>query len=252
MADRKTTSRTKRPVSTSKTSTASTRVSKPTKKTEDQSDFPSDFDDLSAEKKPRTFPKKAGYLIAVILGVGLLLFFGSRYLVVAWVDQKPITRFEYYKALDQRFGKDLKEELIVQKLLENEADRKNIAISPQELQTEITKIEEQQGGADKLNQILQAQNISRDEFNKLIKLQLVRTKLFSEGAEASEEAVRQYIEENKDALPIGQDAQGNSQDPGQDENLKNSIKDQLKQQKINQNFSTWLQENLQGSRVMRN
>jgi foldase protein PrsA len=212
---------------------------------------PTTLDDLAQAKKRPFLNKKMGILLAIVLGVGLLLFFGSRFLVVAWVDQKPITRFEYLQQLDNRYGKDLKEELIVQKLLENEAQKKNINISNQELGDEIKKIEEQQGGADKLNQILQAQNISRDEFSKLIKLQLMRTKLFSEGASISDEEVNKYIDENKEALPVNKDEQGNDIDPKTDQKLKDSIKEQLLQQKINQSFSTWLQENLQGSRVSR-
>lgn len=237
---------------TVKATSSSARVSRSRSNRADSTiNAPESIGDLATDAPKFKVSKKTGYILAGLLAVGLIAFFGSQYFVVAWVDSKPITRFEYYSALDKRFGKDLKEELIVQKLLENEASQKGVTVSGQELSEEISKIEEQQGGADKLNQILQAQNIGKDEFDRLIKLQLIRTKLFAEGAEASDGAVMAYITENKDALPTSKDESGKDITPENDPKLKDSIKEQLKQQKINQNFSTWLQENLQGPRVSR-
>jgi hypothetical protein len=120
--------------------------------------------------------RKTTYIILLAIGLVVLLFAANKYLVVAWVDKSPVTVFEYYNTLSKRYGKDVKEELIVQKLLESEAKSKGINISDEDLNAEIAKIEEQQGGADKLQQILQAQNISEDEFHRLVTLQLIRSK----------------------------------------------------------------------------
>jgi parvulin-like peptidyl-prolyl isomerase len=196
--------------------------------------------------------RKTTYIVLLALGLVVLLFAANKYLVIAWVDKSPVTVVEYYNTLSKRYGKDVSEELIVQKLLESESKSKGIAVSDQELDTEIKKIEEQQGGADKLQQILQAQNISQDEFERLVKLQLMRTKLFADGANVTDQDVDLYIEENKDAFAPTTDANGATTDPKTDQKLRDSIKDQLKQQKTNASFSAWLQGARQSDRVKTN
>jgi parvulin-like peptidyl-prolyl isomerase len=193
--------------------------------------------------------RKTAYIALLALGVVVLLFAANKYLVVAWVDKMPVTVFEYYNTLSKRYGKDVSEELIVQKLLESEAKAKGIVISDEDLNAEIKKIEDQQGGADKLQQILTAQNISQDEFQRLVKLQLMRSKLFADGAMVSDSEVDQYIEENKDAFAPTSDANGVTTDPKTDQKLRDSIKEQLQQQKTNASFSAWLQGARQSDRV---
>lgn len=175
----------------------------------------------------------------VLLGLAtLLLFIASRTLVVAWVDKRPVTKFEYFSLMDKRYGKDVKEELIVEKLLSQEAANKKISISNQDVEAEIKRIEEQQGGADKLNQILELQGMNRSDLNNLVKLQLTREKLFGQ-VTVTDEEVNKYIEENSEQLPAV------------DDKLKVSIKEQLKQQKVSKNFNDWLTETLKGDRVVR-
>jgi parvulin-like peptidyl-prolyl isomerase len=193
--------------------------------------------------------RKTAYIILLAIGVAVLLYAANKYLVVAWVDKMPVTVFEYYSTLSKRYGKDVSEELIVQKLLESEAKAKGIVVSDEELNSEIKKIEDQQGGADKLQQILTAQNITQDEFHRLVKLQLMRSKLFADGAMVTDGEVDQYITENKDAFAPTTDANGVTTDPKTDQKLRDSIKEQLQQQKTNASFSAWLQGARQSDRV---
>ncbi len=185
--------------------------------------------------------KKQWALILTVIGFGILVYIVSKYLIVAWVDNQPITRIEYYNQLDKRYGKDLKEQMIVQTLLTNEARKKGINVTDQDLNNEIKKVEKDQGGAEKLNQVLQLQGISQSEFSNLIKLQIIRQKLFSENINISDDEVNKYIEQNKTQFAEDQI----------NDKLKAQIKDELKQQKISQNFNTWVQSNLQGPRVKR-
>lgn len=139
---------------------------------------------------------------AILLSLGafvLLMILANKYFVVAWVDKKPITRIEYYKSLDKRYGKDLREELIVEKLINAEAANKKVNVTNDETAAEIKKIEEQQGGPEKLEKVLALQNLSRDDLRGLVRLQLLRAKIFS-GGDVSEDEVNKYMESNKEAL----------------------------------------------------
>lgn len=184
--------------------------------------------------------KKNIAIAAVVVGLGLLAFVASKYLVVAWVDNKPITRLDLMNELNKRYGKDTREQLIIQALIASEADKTGVNVSEADIDAEIKKIEGEQGGADKLNQALEMQGISQGEFRNLVKLQLLRQKLFSSGAGVTVEEVEKYIEENKAQLP-----------ETIDDKLKSSIKDELAQQKIAATYSAWLKDALAGSRIKR-
>lgn len=177
-------------------------------------------------------------IFALILGLLALGYLVSKFLVVAWVDKKPITRFEYFKALDQKYGKEVKEQLIVEQLINAEALKNGSKVEAFELEAEIKKIEEQQGGKDKLDQILQVQGISQTEFKKLVRLQLLKQKLFGKDITISDDEVKKFLSDQNQLDPV-------------DDKQKEEIKQQLKQQKINTNFNNWLKEALQSSRVSR-
>ena len=187
----------------------------------------------------RSLKSKKLFIPLLLLGIVLLAFLASRLLVVAWVDNKPITRWDYYKTLDAKYGKEIKEQLIVQQLVESEANKRKVTVSQDELNQEIQKIETEQGGADKLNQILQIQGISQDEFKSLVKLQIMKQKMFAQDVAVSDDEVNKYIEENK------------AQFDTVDDQLKANLKEELLQQKINTNFNNWLQGVLESPRVKR-
>lgn len=189
------------------------------------------------------FVKKNSVLLIVLGVLFLLAILSNKFLVVAWVDKKPVSRIEFYSNLDKRYGKDLREELIVEKLINNEAVTRKINVTNADITAEIKKLEDQQGGADKLNQVLQMQNLSRDDLGRLIRLQLLRQKLFGAGINISDDEVNKYIESNKEsfASPSGQI----------DNQTKESVREQLKQTKINESFNKWLTDALKSSRVVR-
>jgi len=205
--------------------------------------------DSNETSKSKVITKKYVYAVAGVLGVIVLLFVASRFWVVAWVDNKPITKFELYSLLEKRDEGKTAEELIVQNLLKSEGQKQKATISNEELETEIKKIEEQQGGAAQLDQILQVNRTSREDFRKLVELQLIKQKLFGSDVNITDEDVAKYIEENKDSLPPEVLANPESSEAAK---LKDSAKEQLKQMKINENFNKWLEEALKGSRVSRN
>ncbi len=197
------------------------------------------FSKVSLPKISKLPEGRTRYIILGVIVLSVLAFLSARYLVVAWVDGKPVTRIETYQELDKRYGKDIMEELVVEKLLLSEADKKGVSVNPDEVNAEIKKIEDQQGGSDQLSQVLAAQGITRDDLNKLIKLQLLRQTLFGKDVKVTTEDVDKYIEDNKQQLPEINDQ------------LKKSINDQLMQQKVNTNFNNWLNEAVKSSRVIR-
>lgn len=186
------------------------------------------------------------YFFMGVLGFAVVAILLSKYLVVAWVDNKPITRFELYSNLEKRFGKDTREQLIVEKLIVSEAIKRNVVVSEDDINTEIKKIEQLQGGSEQLSQLLKLQSISQSEFKYLVKLQIIRQKVFGQNVNISDEDVKKYVDENKESLSL----QGVSSDNVTGE-AQLKIKEELKQAKVNEEFNKWLEETLKSPRIKR-
>jgi len=220
---------------------------KVTRKKVSESNF-SEVESTDSSPKSKMITKKYLYAVAGVLAIIGVLFAGSRLWVVAWVDNKPITKFELYSLMEKRDEGKTAEELIVQKLLKSEGEKQKQGVTNEEIEAEIKKVEEQQGGAAQLDQILQVNRTSREDFRKLVELQLVKQKLFGASVNISDDDVAKYIEENKDSLPPEVLANPESSEAAK---LKDSAKEQLKQMKVNENFNKWLEETLKSSRVSR-
>lgn len=203
----------------------------------------------------RTNDRRFMSALLILVGVLALAYIGYKYLIVGWVDNTPITRIEMYKNLEERYGKDMREQIITERLILNEAQNKGIIISNEEIDSEIKKVETQQGGADKLDQILQLQNISRSELTRQIKLQIIITKLFGDNVLITDQKVDEYIKSNQNQLGLlnqdGTTTTGDNSEASVSAQQRQELKDQLKQQEISQKFSDWLKDAVNGSRVKR-
>lgn len=193
--------------------------------------FPATFRDI------RWLRNRKAVVSVLLVIVALVILIP--HLVVAWVDKRPITAFDYYRTLDQKYGNDTKEQLISEKLVEDEASKRGIKADKTEIDSQIKKTEDQASGSANLDLALQQQGLTRSDFEKQVRLQILIKKMFQSEATVSSQEVDQYIEQNKDQL-------GEITDQS-----RISIEDQLKQQKLLSAFRAWLQQAQQSNRVVR-
>lgn len=190
--------------------------------------------------------KQKMIVLAGIAVVGLALFFGYKYLIVAWVDRIPITRFQLDQDLEARYGKDATDRLVGQTLIMSEARKRNVYSNDTDVKTELDKIAEEQGGMDKLTQLLQFQGMTVDDFQKQLKYQILIEKMFGKDMTVSDDEINTYMTTNKDQLPQITDPQSS-----ESAKLKQSILDTLKRQKTTQAFNDWLKQTTASSRVIK-
>ncbi|MBU1085256.1 MAG: SurA N-terminal domain-containing protein [Candidatus Beckwithbacteria bacterium] len=160
----------------------------------------------------------------VLVGIlGLLVYFKSM-IVVSFVNNQPIFRCSYIKELEAQGGKQILDTMITKALILQEAKKKGIEVSREEIDTELVRIEEiakQQGMG--LDELLESQNVKRDDLIKQIEIQKIVEKLAGEGIAISDEEANLYLEENADFLP----------EDSTPEELMNIAKEQLIQQQLN-------------------
>lgn len=186
------------------------------------------------------FGKKIALIFLVLLVVGLL-YQASRWIILAWVDGSPVTKFEYYQLMEKRFGAETQDQLVTEKLVLSEGEKRGINVLPTQIDEELKKIKEQVG-PEMFNNLLAQQKLTEEDLRKQISLQLLIKEMFSKEATVSAEEVENYLKTNS--------AEGEaSQVPG--DKQKADLVNQLKQQKISQSFSSWLQGALSSSRVVK-
>lgn len=140
----------------------------------------------------------------VLAGVGLagllliiLAFLFKGLLVVALVNGSPVTRAAVIKELENQNGKAILDNLVLKKLILQEADRRNTEVNQAEIDAEIKKIEESlktQGST--LDQALELQGLSRNQLYEEIRIQLSLQKMVGNSL-ATEKQIDDYIEQNR-------------------------------------------------------
>lgn len=171
-------------------------------------------------------------LLGIIVLAGILYYFKGVF-VVATINGKPVTRLSVIRELESKQGKQVLDGRITEELIMQEAAKKNISVTEQEISDEVKKIEENvKAQGQDLDTVLSFQGMTRDELSKQIKIQKVIEKLLSDKLVVSEAELTAYISENKDTF--AKDAKA--------EDIKLTAQDQLRQQKLGSAFQTWITE----------
>ena len=175
------------------------------------------------------------FLIILLLAVGVY-FFRSLF-IVATVNGQPIWRLTLIRELEKQSGKETLDTLISKTLVLQEAKKQNVAVSGEEIDQEIKKLEENfsKQGQD-LNQLLSTQGISREELMEEVRFQKIVEKIVGKDINVTDQEVSNYLKQNENLLPKDSNT----------EELKSTVKRQLEQQKMNEKIQSWI-ESLQDS-----
>lgn len=188
----------------------------------------------STPKRKFGFKKLA--LLALVLG---LLYLGRGLFVAALVDGMPISRLSVVKELEKQGGKEVLDGLVTKRLIVNEANKKGIAVSDDEINGEVERIKklaEAQGLT--LENALSYQGQTLDQLKENIRLQKNVEKILADKITVTDDEVAKYFDENKDAY-TGKKL----------EEVKDDIIAQLKNQKLSTEYQTWITDLKANSRV---
>lgn len=164
---------------------------------------------------------KTVIIVVAIIAAIVLAYVYKGLFIAATVNGSPISRLTVIQKLEKASGKNLLDSLIVQKLVQDEANAKKISISNDEIDNEIKKIEDQitaQGST--LDAALTTQGMNMEDLKKQIIFQKEVEKLVANKINVTDEEVVKYIKDN--AVPNGEDGTITAQ-----------IKDGLRGQKLN-------------------
>lgn len=117
--------------------------------------------------------------------------------VVARVNGETITQQDVYDAMYVQIGTQVVEQLITEKLVEQEAARQNVSVDETEIDTRLERTAAQFGGMETLRMMLMQSGISMDTYRNNIRINLLIEKLLADRIEITDEDVAAYYEENQ-------------------------------------------------------
>lgn len=169
-----------------------------------------------------------GIVIVVIVAA---VFFKSLF-VVAIVNGQPISRVELIHELERLAGKQALNSIVTRVLIEQEATKQNITVTNKEVTDAVTKLSNdlKKQGQD-INKLLVAQGMTMSSLTEQLRVQKLVEKIFAKNLKVTDKEIADYMEKNKAQLPENQDLA----------TLKESVAQQVKQQKLSDLFQAWLQ-----------
>lgn len=169
-------------------------------------------------------------ILGVVIVIGAIAFVERAWIVVAVVNNEPITTAEYYSNLKSKDAGAVLDQLIRDRIINQEANKKGISVASSDIDKKVADVEKQVGGKEQLKSALTSRNITDSEFRNQIKIQLLVEKLLASDIQISDKEITDYITKNQNTDPsvLGVNTKDRA-----------AVKTQLQSDKLNAKFQGW-------------
>ena len=213
----------------SKKSTKNTKTNKKKTSPKKTTSIPKVLNKSTNKNQAQTFNLLVAALVFMVLAMGYMRF---KYLLVpATVNGSPIFSWKYVKTLHQTAGTQVIDQLVVEKLITQEAKDQNIEISQEELDLEFERLELQFESVGGLDAFLSTQGLKKKDIDDQVKLNLQVQKIVADSVSVTDEEVDEYYQTNIDAFT--------DLTP---EEAKEQAANALYEQKLQQQIGIWVQD----------
>ncbi|HIE51863.1 MAG TPA: hypothetical protein EYP85_08900 [Armatimonadetes bacterium] len=135
-----------------------------------------------------------GFLIPALIFAGLA---GCAKHVVAKVNGKNLTAEEFYRRMEREVGARTLQVAILEKLMEEEAQKRNLSPSEAEIQAEMRRFKEQFPDEQAYFQFLKLNGLDEDDLRAQIRIQMIEFNLRTAHLKPTEEDLRRFFAENR-------------------------------------------------------
>ena len=202
----------------------------PTKKTNISTErMPSPKSNISSKRSIlKNYLNKRNVIIAlVVIFIVAIIYLLRNQLIVATVNGEPINRLTLINQLERQAGKKVLEGLVTNILILQEAKKRNITVSNNEIDSEIKNIDDNlKKRGQSLDQALMLQGLTIDVVKEQVKVNLIIKKLLAGKIAVSDKDISDYIDQNKESIP--KDAKL--------DDTKKQVRQQLEQQKLQEKY----------------
>lgn len=170
-------------------------------------------------------------IIGGVILLAVIAFLAKGFFVAALVNGEPISRIAIIKELEKQSGKAALDRAITRSLVFQEAAKKKVNATKEDIDKEIERIDKQfKSQGQNLDQLLTAQGISRKELNEDIKVQIIVQKILGDKVKVSDKEFLEFLDKNKELLANEKDQAA----------AKINLRLQLEQQKLAQQYQEWI------------
>ncbi|MBI4029203.1 MAG: hypothetical protein HY376_02460 [Candidatus Blackburnbacteria bacterium] len=164
-------------------------------------------------------------LILLVLAV-----WKRNWVLAATVDNKPVWGFEVLDKMDKNYRKAELQAAIDNRVILDEAAKRNALPTPEEVKNRFTELENKYGGADTFNRLLEQQGQTRSSLESTLKLQLAMEKMYGNEINITDVEIDIYVRDNKNLLTASDAA-------GQRQEAKQQLTSQKQQEVFSQKFA---------------
>ena len=196
--------------------------------------------------KLEVLSKKTKIILIVLVGavlLGIILFANRGFFIAGLVNGEPISRLEVIQELEKQQGAGVLNRLIDRKLIIQEADKQKVTVTQEEIDAKRKEIVDQvsSGNEENFKQILTAQGLTQESFIEELRIQLYVEKMLEEKTHVTDEEFNQFVKDNPDLLANAEN----------EKDSKAQIREQLKQQKLQTEYNTWMESLRNNGNIVR-
>lgn len=179
--------------------------------------------------KPQFF--KIAVVVLIVAALAAVLFRNRGWFVAATVNGTPIPRWELNDRLTKRFGDQVLEAIIGEKLITDAAAKAGVSASNEEIGAKVNEIEQSLSGSMKLDDALQLQGVTREEFESQVRVQILIDKMMSKEVSVSAQEIDEYVK--------GATAAGQTLSASEAAQQREAAEKELKANKVAEKFQEW-------------
>lgn len=195
------------------------------------------------DKSKAFFVKKLSFFVFIFLllvVLGFLTYLNAGIFLVALVNNKPVWRLDLIRQLEKQGGKQLAEVLVNKSLVYQEAARRNVSVSNEDVDKEYSRLSDQfKSQGMSLQDAMTLQGLKESDVREELKYSLILKKLLSDKIEVSDKEVSDYFENNKSMFDSKKSF----------DELKGDIKNFLVNQKMSQSYQSFIEELKSSSKI---
>ncbi|MFD1955037.1 peptidylprolyl isomerase [Paenibacillus thailandensis] len=148
---------------------------------------------------------KVWMAISAVLAIALVVVlvnppFSSGSDAVANVNGDKITKDELYDEMVAQGGSSTLGNMITMKLIEQAADDAGVTVTDADIDAEVTRLQDQVGGADALDSMLMQYNMTMDDLREESETQVIVRKILEPQANVTDQDIEDYYNANKDSF----------------------------------------------------
>lgn len=219
-----------------------TKKSSKTVKSSDQNNTEKETECCASSccSKGEVFKKHLPVLIVLVVLIAVLGYLFKDRIVVAIVNNKPVFGYVLDQRLVKSYGKETLENMIVEQLIKEEAAKKGVVVTEEDIKAEIDKVTKSLGAGVTIDDALKYQGITLDNFKQQLKIRLQVNKILEKDISVTSDELDKFIKDNDKLLTASGEAE-----------RRTEAEAKLKEQKISAKIQTWVSELIAKAKITR-